>query len=106
MVAHSDETVIDVDRTNPILGNRYILANHNDEEERGRVIDAYVRDMDEDIRRNGPMSREIRLLAQRALTGEKLALRCWCAPRKCHASQIRERIFRFAGQDPDEFFLE
>lgn len=107
--AQAGETVIDVDRLHPILGNKHILVNHNDDQERGRVIAAYVRDLDADIAMDGPMSKEIKALATRALDGERLALQCWCArlhpPRDCHAYYIRRRIFEFADQDPDEFFL-
>ena len=39
--ALTDETVIDVDRVNPVLGNRHILRNHHDDAERAVVIGAY-----------------------------------------------------------------
>lgn len=106
VIALPGESIVDLDRSHPVLGNRYILKNHNDDQERRRVIAAYVRDLDADIQSDGPMAKEIRLLAERALAGERLALRCWCAPRGCHVDQVRARIFQVVGQDPNEFFLQ
>lgn len=95
--ASHDETAIDVDRTHPQLGNPFILHNHNDAEERERVIAQYEKKLKADLRVNGPMSRALDVLALRASGGERLALRCWCAPRHCHAELLRDQIFLKLG---------
>jgi hypothetical protein len=87
-----DEAVIDIDRVNPILGNRHILRDHRDNAERARVIAAHGLDLDADLAVNGPMSRELDKLARRYAAGEKLALRCWCAPRPCHGQRYIAEI--------------
>lgn len=85
-------SVVDVDRSNPVLGNRHVLRDHRDANERARVIAAYKADLDADMARNGPMARAVADLAARVREGEKLALRCWCAPRPCHAEHIAHAI--------------
>ena len=91
------ETVIDVDRANPVLGNKHVLKNHNNAIERARIIAAYDADFKRDMAEHGPMSRACEDLARRLLNGEQLALSCWCAPRQCHAEIIRDNVFEFAG---------
>lgn len=81
LAAKPDETVIDVDRTNPVLGNPYILHNQHDLQQRLRVIAAYERDLDRDLAEDGPKAQAIRTIAERLRAGEKIALRCWCAER-------------------------
>lgn len=92
------ETVIDIDRTNPILGNRHILKNPNDEAERTRVIDAHGRDLDHDLAQNGPMAASLIALARRVAAGEQIALRCWCAPKRCHGDRQKYEIERMAEE--------
>ena len=48
------ETVIDCDRSNPVLGNRHVLRNHHDAQARAEVIAAHKRDLEADVARNGP----------------------------------------------------
>lgn len=79
-----DETVIDIDRTHPVLGNQHILRNHLNDQERAQVIAAHKRDFDHDVARHGPMSQAIDAIVARIKRGERIALRCWCAPRQCH----------------------
>lgn len=100
--AASDETIIDVDRSNPILGNPHVLRNHRDMQERLRVIAAYERDLDCDLAERGPKTQEIEKIAHRLRRGEKIALRCWCAEppsrpqRPCHGDRIRLEVLRLA----------
>ena len=96
------ETVIDLDRTHPVLGNTFFLRDPNDDAERERVIAQYGQKLDADLKRAGPMSLEIDSLAQRVLRGERLALRCWCAPKHCHVDLVRDRIFLALDMDPGE----
>lgn len=86
------ETVIDVDRSHPILGNRHFLKNHEDDAERAAVIASYERDLERDLLAGGQMSRAIEELASRVAGGERIALRCWCAPRDCHADGLASRV--------------
>ena len=95
------ETVVDVDRTNPILGNRHVLADHRDDRQRETVIEAYRRDFEDDMARAGPMFRAVEGLARRFVAGESIALRCWCAPRPCHAEIIQRMVLKLAGVSPD-----
>lgn len=92
----ADEWVVDVDRTHPILGNRHILHNHLDDRERDEVIGAYKDDLDRDLAKNGPMFRALLEMSARVSEGEHLALRCWCAPRKCHAELLASVIAELA----------
>lgn len=89
-------TVIDVDRSHPILGNRHILSNHKNYQERLDCIEAYKKDLEEDFAVKGPMFKVVRKLARRVSEGEYIALRCWCAPLACHADVIRDKILELA----------
>jgi hypothetical protein len=97
------ETVIDIDRGNPVLGNPYRLYNEHDGQERAQVIARHARDLARDVAQGGPMSRALDDLARRAVAGERLALRCWCAPRPCHgdsyAREIDQRVARLLSRD-------
>ncbi|ABM97060.1 DUF4326 domain-containing protein [Methylibium petroleiphilum] len=94
------EVVIDIDRTNPVLGNRHVLRDHRDAAGRQAVIEAFERDLEADLAAGGPMHAEIVRLATRVLAGERLALRCWCAPDRCHGDPIRDAIRSEAGLAP------
>lgn len=87
-----DEVVLKVDRSNPVLGNRHILKNKLNHVERTRVIAAYRRDLERDIEKDGPMSREIEAIATRVVQGEKICMACWCAPMDCHGDVIAEKV--------------
>jgi DNA helicase-2/ATP-dependent DNA helicase PcrA len=93
------ETVVDVDRSNPVLGNRHYLNNHLDADERARVIAAYDVDFQKDLAARGPMFAAVRDLAVRVAAGERLALRCWCAPFECHGDLVAAKVVEFA-RDP------
>ena len=93
------ESIVDVDRSNPVLGNPHVLHDHRNEDERARVIAAYAKDFREDVAAGGRMLGAVRELAQRLRNGERMALRCWCAPRPCHAEIIRGKVYELAGID-------
>lgn len=97
LAAVAGEVVIDVDRTNPILGNRFVLRDHRDDDERAQVIAAYERELDADIASRGPKSMELDRLAATVRGGARLALRCWCAPRRCHADRLALIVAERAG---------
>lgn len=92
------EVVIDVDRSHPTLGNVHYLHDHNDDEERAQVIAAYRADFERDMAVKGPMFRAVVELADRVRAGERIALRCWCAPRNCHADIVRDKVLDLAAQ--------
>jgi hypothetical protein len=98
LVPALDETVIDVDRTNPILGNLYILSDHLDNEERDKVISLYAADLKEDEINKGPMICEIVKIGNQVLAGKKVICMCWCAPVKCHGDLIVERVNKYVRE--------
>lgn len=94
------ETIVDVDRTHAVLGNRHVLTDHRDAKERARVISAYATEFAGQMADQGPMWRAVSDLAARFKGGERIALRCWCAPRPCHAEIIQAKIYELAGIAP------
>ncbi|TRL28512.1 DUF4326 domain-containing protein [Methylosinus sporium] len=92
------ESVVDIDRCNPILGNPFILQNHRDDARRAEVIALYKKKYDADLARSGPMAAATEQLAERVRAGERLILMCWCrgAPldKPCHGDLITAQIER------------
>lgn len=86
------EIAIAIDRTNPVLGNPYVLKDHRDDRQRADVISRYRAKYEADIARQGPMARATEQLAERLRRGERLILMCWCSPRPCHGDLILNRI--------------
>lgn len=95
------ETIIYVDRRNPVLGNPHILRNKLDWKERDRVIEAYGRDMDRDFAAKGPMSKAVQEIANQVLAGENVVLLCACKPLNCHADLIAKKVNELVGSAPD-----
>lgn len=89
-------TSIDCDRKNPILGNKYILHDYLDDQERESVINSYKIDYEEDWKIGGPMKEATLKLARRAYKGENLLLNCWCygdpTKKPCHVELIKAKI--------------
>lgn len=90
----SGETVIDIDRANPILGNPFVLKNHRDDAQRAEVIRLYKDKYEADIAGRGAMAIATEKLAARVRAGEKLILMCWCSPKPCHGNLIVDEINR------------
>lgn len=92
------ETVVDIDRANPILGNPYILKDHRDDVRRAEVIRLYGVKYQDDLNRSGPMASATEALAARVRKGERLILMCWCAGppmnKPCHGDLIIKQIGR------------
>lgn len=86
------ETIITVDRTNRVLGNRHVMRNLDDPTERARVIAAHRADLEADLAAGGPISKELHRIVVRVAMGENVALACWCAPCACHADSYAEVI--------------
>lgn len=93
----SDEITIDVDRSNPVLGNPHILKNPNDSMERDLVINKFKRDFIADCKNGGPMLLECERIAGLLTSGKRVALLCWCSPKPCHGDIILEKIRELSG---------
>ena len=91
-----NEVVVNIDRTNRILGNPFILRNRYDTTERNLVIQKYRDLIDSDIAVYGPKFDAILELTNVVLSGKNLALLCWCKePDRdvaCHGDIIKEKI--------------
>jgi hypothetical protein len=87
---------VDVDRKNPILGNKYILNDYTDDKERAEVIGKYRIDFEADCAANGPMLEETKRIARRVYKGENILLNCWCfgppTNKPCHVEIIKSKI--------------
>lgn len=92
----SGDIVVDIDRSNPILGNPYILKDHRDDARRAEVIALYKVKYDADIARQGPMAIATETLAEKVRKGAHIILMCWCAGvpfnKPCHGDLIKEQI--------------
>jgi len=88
--------LIDVDRNNPILGNKHVLHNHLDDNERAEVIRKHNLDFEAECRNNGPMLEEVKKIARKVYKGQNVALMCWCAGpplfKPCHAETYKNKI--------------
>lgn len=104
------EIVIHCDRSNPVLGNPHILADHRNNEERARVVEAFRLDLEADFAVKGPKFLACVRIAELVTLGERIALSCWCAmPNRsilCHANHIRDKVLELAGVTKDDFRLE
>lgn len=77
-----------VGRPSP-LGNPFVIGPDGD---RDTVIDAYGRWLDQKLQeRNPAICAEMERLRRLAERGT-LELCCWCAPQRCHAEEIADRI--------------
>lgn len=61
------------------------------------MIDAYGLDFEADVAAAGPMLQEIQRLAGMVRLGKRIALRCLCAPRECHAEMLAAKIAELSG---------
>ena len=86
------ERVIRMDRTNKVMGNRHPMLVQT-MRERERVIEAYRVDLEEDIKRQGPMWQTMMAIAKDIIEkDQKVALQCHCFPAPCHLDQVATRI--------------
>ena len=86
------EVGVHVDRTNPDLGNPYVLRDKKSKEQRNIVCDQFERMAEHDMEHGGPIRRAVYALADRVAEGEQIALMCWCKPHRCHADWISDRV--------------
>lgn len=81
------ESVVPIDRTDPVLGNPYRMRSRS-LEERARVISLFRARHATDFQRQGPLYQKSLEFARRVANGESIALQCWCAPLPCHGDVI------------------
>ena len=75
--AAKGERVIMMDRSNPIMGNKNEMKAKT-RLERERVIDAYQKDLEADIKRKGPMYQTMMAIAFDIVDrNDKVALQCF-----------------------------
>ncbi len=86
------EVLFSVDRSNPDLGNPYVLHDKRSREQRNVVCAQFERMGEHDMRHRGPIYRAVMELADRVMKGERIALGCWCRPERCHADWIADAV--------------
>lgn len=74
-----------VDRTSPI-GNPFYMAS---EAKRDEVCDKYQLYFETQIETNREFRDYVYKILNALKTYKKVALYCWCAPKRCHAETIR-----------------
>lgn len=79
-----------VDRSNKILGNKFVMRN---ESERELVCKQYEIWLCERVgRQDVEVINELKRLCEIYKKHGRLRLFCWCAPKQCHAETIKELI--------------
>ena len=96
-----NETVVPVDRTNPDLGNPYVLRDKRSKEQRNIVCDQFERMGNYEMQHGGPIRDAVEALAARVEAGENIALQCWCKPDRCHADWVADRIKERVDNESD-----
>ena len=82
-----NEWDVRVDRANKILGNKFYMHSEN---ERDYVCNAYRAWLYKEIKNNNLLViNELKRLKNIYLKYNKLNLFCWCAPKRCHAEEIK-----------------
>lgn len=87
-----DEVVVPVDRSNPVLGNKHVLRNKLDHQERLKVIAEFAADLERDFTVKGLMHQAVNDIATRVLSGERICLQCACKPMDCHGDVIAKKV--------------
>lgn len=100
VMAEPGETVIHGDRKNPVFGNRHILHDWQNIDERRAVINRHkVEDYWPDVLSKGPIYQEMQRIAENVKRGDCVAIACWCAPLPCHCDHIADGIRHLAAGD-------
>lgn len=85
-VMTDDEILIRLDRSNKVLGNKFIM---NNESQRKVVCEQYERWFYEQIvKQNEDVRDELRRIFMIIKNNKKVAFGCWCAPKRCHTETI------------------
>lgn len=98
VVYPDDLMVIDIDRSNPVLGNPVYLEDKDDDLERESVITQYRKHFNDEFAKNGELVKQIYQLVELVRSGKKIALQCWCHPKPCHGNVIVEKINSLIGE--------
>lgn len=86
------EVLIKIDRSNKILGNKFVMKN---ESERDFVCDKYDKWFNTQVdTKNQVVLNELRRIYKIALTSD-IALGCWCYPKRCHGLTIKLFLDKF-----------
>jgi hypothetical protein len=97
VAALPSDLIVDIDRTNPVLGNPHVLHNHKDPIERASVISAQALDVEHDLARSGPIFKALNNIAKLVKSGNNVALRCWCSPEPCHGDLYAQIVAKMVG---------
>ena len=89
----ANQTVINADRTNPVLGNPFHLRDWRNPAGRHNVIERYRKEvLLPDLAAQGAIYQALEAIKARVQAGEHIALACWCAPLPCHADHLKAYI--------------
>ena len=86
--AEKGDFVVVIDRTNPVLGNPFPLRGPT-QKDRDVCCDLFQNMANVDMSRRGPIWRKVQELALMVIQGKRIALSCWCAPKRCHGDYIK-----------------
>jgi Domain of unknown function (DUF4326) len=96
--ANDDEKVIVAHRDNPIFGNKHPMKIQT-MKERDRVISEYKKDLETDLKVQGPMYKALKEIAKDIVDNkQKIALSCYCSPLRCHAEHLLPVIVDMAQE--------
>lgn len=85
----TNEIAIKVDRSNKILGNKFIMRN---ESQRDKVCDQYDIWIHNEIKKNNTDVINSLLNIKKLAQNNDIVLLCWCAPKRCHAETIKKIV--------------
>ena len=85
------ETVIWIDRRNPLLGNPFHMKEHSIRERMIR-IEQHRRLVHADFAKQGPIYQCMKDIATRISDGERICLHCQCSPLPCHGDNYVEIV--------------
>lgn len=87
---HNEPWEFKVDRTSPI-GNPFYMAS---EDKRDEVCDKYEVYFNKQIETNSEFKAYAYKILSALKTYKKVALYCWCAPKRCHAETIKNWLLK------------
>ena len=88
-----DLMIVDIDRpSGSILQNPFPLSDKDDDLEREAVYFRYEQYFEERFENDEAFAAYVYRLAGLVADGTKLALRCWCHPKKCHGLAVIKKI--------------
>lgn len=91
--ADPGETIVTVARPS-VFANPFELYSEKD---RNKVCDAYEEYMRARFKLDDAFRKAVTKLAKRHAGGARLALQCWCAPKRCHADSLKKLIEEIAA---------